>query len=102
MQEYIFLLQDIGGGSSIGSTIMLLLIPVVFYLFIFRPQQKRAKEERNFREGLSKGDKVKTIGGIFGQVEKIDEESILIKIDNEVQIRVEKSAVRPTTAPAQK
>lgn len=105
MLETIVLLQGEAtttGGNSTMQMIMLLSIIPVFYFLILRPQQKRAKDEKKFRETLGKGDKVKTIGGIYGQIEKIDDESVVLKIDNEVKIRVEKSAVRSTGTPDEK
>lgn len=75
-------------------------IVVVFYFFMIRPQQKRAKAERAFREGLAKGDKIMTLGGIYGKIASTDEPdgTILIEVDNNVKIRVDKSSVRAIPA----
>ena len=70
-------------------------ILAVFYFFMIRPQQKRQKEERSFREQLKKGDKVVTIGGIHGKVTNISETSAVIQVDDNVKIRFEKTALRP-------
>lgn len=75
-------------------------IIAIFYFFMIRPQQKKAKEERKFRESLSKGDKVVTIGGIHGQVESLDETSALVKVDSNTKLRFDKTALRPA-APAE-
>ena len=73
----------------------MLAIAAVFYLFFIRPQQQRAKKEKQFREGLKKGDSVKTIGGLYGKIEKIDEASVLLKVDDNTRLRFDKEAVRP-------
>ena len=89
-----------GGGWQMW--IMILLIFVVMYVFMFRPQRKQQKELENFRNSLKKGDKVVTIGGIYGTVCEIKENSVLIEVDNSVKIRVSKQAlVKDFTDPAQ-
>ena len=89
-----------GGGWSMW--IMLALIFVVMWFFMIRPQKKQQKELQNFRDSLKKGDKVVTIGGIYGTVSEIKEESVLIEVDNNVKIRVSKQAlVKDFTDPSQ-
>ncbi len=73
--------------------IMLALIIVVFYFFMIRPQVKRQKELRNFRESLKKGDKVITTGGIYGKIASISDTTMSVEISNGVIIKVDKSAV---------
>ena len=80
-------------GSSWSMWIMLALIFVVMWFFMIRPQRKQQKELQNFRDSLKKGDKVVTIGGIYGTVCEIKEESVLIEVDNNVKIRVSKQAL---------
>ena len=80
-----------GGGWSMW--IMLALIFVVMWFFMIRPQRKQQKELENFRNALQKGDKVVTIGGIYGTVAEIKEDSVLIEVDNGVKIRVSKQAL---------
>ena len=80
-----------GGGWSMW--IMLALIFVVMWLFMIRPQKKQQKELQNFRDSLKKGDKVVTIGGIYGTVAEVKEDSVLIEVDNSVKIRVSKQAL---------
>jgi preprotein translocase subunit YajC len=60
---------------------------------MIRPQRKQQKELQNFRDSLKKGDKVVTIGGIFGTVTEIKEDSVLVEVDNGVKIRVSKQAI---------
>ena len=66
------------GGSQWSMWIMLALIFVVMWFFMIRPQRKQQKELQNFRDSLKKGDKVVTIGGIYGTVCEIKEGSVLI------------------------
>ena len=80
-----------GGGWSMW--IMLALIFVIMWFFMIRPQRKQQKELENFRNALKKGDKVVTIGGIYGTVSEIKEDSVLIEVDNNVKIRVSKQAL---------
>ena len=80
-------------GGSWSMWIMLALIFVVMWFFMIRPQRKQQKELQNFRDSLKKGDKVVTIGGIYGTVAEIKEDSVLIEVDNNVKIRVSKQAL---------
>ncbi len=73
--------------------IMMGLLMVVFYFFMIRPQQKKAKDARKFRESLQKGSKVVTIGGLHGKVLEIDEKTVLLEVDSNVKLRFEKSAI---------
>ena len=90
--------QQQGGGYS--GLIMIALIFVVFWLFFIRPQNKKQKEEQKFREALQKGDDVVTIGGIHGKVMEVKETTVLVSIDSNVKIEVEKSAIVATPAAA--
>ena len=90
------------GGSQWSMWIMLALIFVVMWFFMIRPQRKQQKELQNFRDSLKKGDKVVTIGGIYGIVDEIKDNSVLIIVDRDVKIRVSKNAlVKDFTEPAQ-
>jgi preprotein translocase subunit YajC len=73
--------------------LMMGLMMVVFYLFMIRPQQKKAKEARKFREALQKGSKVVTIGGLHGKVAEVADTTVLLEVDNGVKLRFEKSAI---------
>ena len=79
-----------GGGMM---WIMLILIFVVMWFFMIRPQRKQQKELQKFREGLKKGDKVVTAGGIYGTVDQVNEKSVLIKVDGETKLRVAKESL---------
>lgn len=80
-----------GGGWTMW--VMLILIFVIMWFFMIRPQRKQQKELENFRNALKKGDKIVTIGGIYGTVCEIKEDSVLIEVDNNVKIRVSKQAL---------
>lgn len=92
----IFLLQATQQqGSSWSGILMIVLIFVIFWLFFIRPQNKRAKEQQQFRDNLQKGDKIVTIGGIHGKVEEVKERTVLVSIDHNTKIEFEKSAIIP-------
>ncbi len=71
----------------------LVLIIVVFYFFMIRPQMKRQKELRKFQESLSKGDKVIIAGGIYGKIAEVKEEYVVVEIDKNAKVKVIKSSV---------
>ncbi len=75
-----------------GSLIMLVMILVVFYFFMIRPQMKKQKELKKFRENLKVGDKVVTIGGVHGKILELAETTVLISSDG-TKIRFDKSAI---------
>ena len=80
-------------GSAAPMWIMLLLIFVVMWFFMIRPQRKQQKELEKFRNELKKGDKVVTVGGIYGTVAEIQERTVLLKVDGEIKIRVDKNSL---------
>ena len=94
MLQTIFL-QFGGGEGGIMSFLPLILIVIVFYFFMIRPQTKKAKEAKQFRESLSKGDKVITIGGLHGKITEVKELYVMIQIANGIEVKVTKSAVSP-------
>ena len=77
--------------------IMLGLMLVVFYFFMIRPQMKKQKEQKNFRENLKAGDKVVTIGGIHGKILEVTDTTVLINSEG-TKLRMEKSAISQTVA----
>lgn len=81
------------GGQGGSQLIMLLGIVAVFYFFMLRPQLKRQKELKKFRESLKVGDNVVTIGGIHGKVLEINDKNILLGLEGSGKMRVERSAV---------
>ncbi len=88
-----------GKGGTLSFWIMMIAFIAIFYLFLIRPQQKRQKKEREFREALKKGDRVITSGGIHGKVHEINDNTIVIDIANQVYITVEKNFIQPYVEP---
>ena len=79
-------------SSGIGQFIPLILIFVIFYFFLIRPQQKKVKEHKAMVEGLKRGDKVITSGGITGTVERIiDNEKVEVQIAENVKVEIVKA-----------
>jgi len=102
MNNLLFLLLDgaplAGDATKTGGEmqiwIMLGLMIVVFYFFMIRPQNKRQKELKTFRESLKEGDKVVSTGGIHGKVAQIkDDDTILVEVESNVRIKFDKSAI---------
>jgi preprotein translocase subunit YajC len=86
--------QPAGTESNPWMTFMpLLFIMVIFYFFMIRPQMKRQKELQAFRSSLAKGDKVVTTGGIYGKIMEIKDNHVIMQIDDNVNIRVDKAAI---------
>ncbi len=76
-------------GSGIGQFIPLILIFVIFYYFLIRPQQKKAKEHKLMVQNLKRGDKVVTSGGIIGSIERIiDNDKVEVSISDDVKVEV--------------
>ena len=80
-------------GGGMGMLLMMVAIFAIMWFFMIRPQRKQQKELQKFRDGLQKGDKVVTVGGIFGTVVEIKEKSVLIEVDKDVKIRVDKNSL---------
>ncbi|MSP10610.1 MAG: preprotein translocase subunit YajC [Pelagibacteraceae bacterium] len=78
--------------AGIGQFIPLILIFVIFYFFLIRPQQKKVKEHKNMIEGLKRGDKVITSGGITGTIQRIiDNDKVEVEIAENVKVEIVKS-----------
>lgn len=95
-----------GGGqgdpimSLLASLLPLVLIIVVFYFLLIRPQQKRAKEHRQMIENLKRGDKVITVGGLYGVVDSVNPNTVVLKVSENVKLKFSKqsiAALRPPT-----
>lgn len=84
--------QD-GGGSMIPTLIMFGAIFVIMYFLMIRPQQKKQKEQQAMLSQLQKGDKVVTSSGMYGTVQDTDDETVLLKVSDNTNIRFLKSAV---------
>ena len=80
-----------GGGWSFW--VMIIAMIAIMYFFMWRPESKRRKQMETFRKGLKKGDKVITDGGIYGTIKEVHETSLLIEVDSNVTLRVDKNMV---------
>lgn len=88
------LLQAATGGNELTRMVLpLVLIMVVFYFFMIRPQVKKAKEHKKLVEGLKIGDKIVTTAGIHGKIVGSNETTFLIEVEGGTKIRFDKSAV---------
>ena len=85
--------QAPAAGGQWGFWVMIILLFVVMWAFMIRPQRKQQKELENFRAGLKKGDKVVTTGGIYGTIDEVAERTVLIKVDGDVKLRMDKNSV---------
>ena len=81
--------------------IMIALMILVLYFFMWRPESKRRKEMDKFREGLKKGDKIVTAGGIYGTVKEVKDTTLLIEVDSNVTLRIDKNMVVADTSAQQ-
>lgn len=92
------LLAEAGSASGgMGSMIMIVVLIAIFYFFMIRPQSKKQKEMKKFREGLKSGDKVITAGGIHGRVREIKKNgTVLLEITEGVKIIIDATMVYPS------
>ncbi|MDX8398265.1 MAG: preprotein translocase subunit YajC [Mariprofundaceae bacterium] len=87
------LAADASSTSSFTQLVPLILIMVIFYFLLIRPQQKRAKEHRNMVEGLKKGDKIITTGGIHGSITDVKDDTVKVEIADGVRIMVQRDTI---------
>ncbi|MBL7920612.1 MAG: preprotein translocase subunit YajC [Bacteroidia bacterium] len=82
------------GQNPIMSFLPLIAIVVVFYFFMIRPQMKKAKEQKKYIEALKKGDKILTIGGIYGKIAELKEDgTIIMEVEDGSKMKISKNAV---------
>jgi preprotein translocase subunit YajC len=88
--------QSAGGaqGGGMESMLLIVLMFVVLYFLMIRPQMKRAKEHKAMIEALQKGDEIVTAGGVLGRVSKLNENYITLEIANNVEIQVQRPSVQ--------
>jgi len=90
---YILLMAPQGNENPLVSLLPLLAIIVVFYFFMIRPQMKRQKEQKKFREALGVGDKVVTLGGIYGKIAEVQETTVILEVEGKMRLKIDKSAL---------
>lgn len=99
-----FVLLQAAGAENAGlmeDILMIVAIIAVFYFFMIRPQQKKAKKLREFRESIQEGHKVVTAGGIYGKVKKVKDTTFVVEIAPNVAITIDKGSVFESPADAQ-
>ena len=89
------LLQAASGGAGAGWSSMLMIVALIaiFYFFMIAPQQKKQKKINAFRDGLRNGDKVMTAGGIYGRIREVKDDHVMLEIDNNVTIKIDKNSI---------
>ncbi len=80
-------------SNPIMQFLPLILIVVVFYFFMIRPQTKKVKEQKNFIDEVKKGDRVVTIGGVHGKIAEVNEDTFLLEIEGGVKMKIDKTSV---------
>jgi len=94
---YMFLMAQPAGaagqGNALFSFLPLILVFVVFYFFMIRPQMKKQKEMTNYRSSLKKGDKVVTTGGIYGRIYEVKDNFVTMDVGGDVKLKIDKSAL---------
>lgn len=98
MTALIFLQAE---SSGLANILMIVALIAIFYFFMIRPQQKKAKALKNFRESIKEGQKIVTAGGIYGKVKKIKETTFVVEIAPNVTITIDKGSVYESPADVQ-
>jgi len=80
-------------GPGLGGLLFPILLFVVFYFLLIRPQQKRAKEHKKMVAGLAKGDEVVTNGGLLGRITRLDDNFVTVEVADGLEVRVQRQAV---------
>ncbi len=93
MLEFV-LLEATGGMGQYGNYLLMGAMAAIFYFFMIRPQQKKAKDAKLFKESMKKGDNVVTIGGMHGKIASIESnDTIIIEVDKGIKLTFEKSSI---------
>lgn len=82
-----------GQSNPIVAFLPLILVFVVFYFFMIRPQMKKQKEMNNYRNSLKRGDKVITTGGIYGRIYEVKDNYVTIEVGGDVKLKIDKNAI---------
>ena len=94
---YLFLMGQPGGAAGQSNPLLtflpLILVFVVFYFFMIRPQMKKQKDMTSYRSSLKRGDKVITTGGIYGRIYEVKDNYVMMEAGGDVRLKVDKNAV---------
>ncbi len=85
--------QTAAGGGVLGLFLPILIVGVLFYFMIIRPQQKQQKERKAMLDALKKGDRIVTVGGIYGEIAALKEDYVTLKVADKVEIKVSRSGI---------
>ncbi len=85
--------QAEGGGGGTSMLIMLVAIFAIFYFLMIRPESKRRKERQAMMDSLSRGDKIVTIGGLYGEIQDVHDDRLVIRIADDLKVEVAKTAI---------
>ncbi len=96
-----FISLQASGNAGVMNIVMIVALIAIFYFFMIRPQQKKQKEIKKFRDGLTVGDRVITAGGIYGKIRGVKDTSFVLEIADGVRITIDKGSVYPSAAEAQ-
>jgi preprotein translocase subunit YajC len=100
---YLFLMGQPAGASGQSNPLVtflpLILVFVVFYFFMIRPQMKKQKEMNNYRSSLKRGDKVITTGGIYGKIYEVKDHYVTMDVGGDIKLKVDKSALLKDPTP---
>jgi len=80
-------------GAGLGALLFPILLIVIFYFLLIRPQTKRAKEHKQMVEALKKGDEIATTGGVVGRITEVGENFMQLEVAENIQLKVQKQAV---------
>ncbi|WP_022854326.1 preprotein translocase subunit YajC [Thermodesulfatator atlanticus] len=94
--------QQGGAANPLVGFLPLILIFVIFYFLLIRPQQKRAKEHQKFLENLKRGDQVFTSGGLIGRVQNVDQDTVTLEVAPNVNVKVVKPYIAGPVTPQDK
>ena len=94
LNQIILMSQPQGGNANpIMNFLPIILIVVVFYFFMIRPQMKKAKDQQKFREAIKKGDRIVTIGGFHVKIVEEADKTFIIEVEGGVKLKIERTAV---------
>jgi len=89
----IILLQGNSQGGGASFLILMVGMIVVFYFFMFRPQQKKQKDQKKFIAEVKRGDKIVTVGGIYGRIFEISDDTVIIEVEKGAKIKIDKTSI---------
>src|SRR5512142_1956381 len=94
---FLFLVAQPAGGTGQNNALVtflpLILVFVVFYFFMIRPQMKKQKEMNSYRSSLKRGDKVITTGGIYGRVYEVKDNYVMVDVGGDIKLKIDKNAL---------